>query len=476
MLLSRMRNLEPLITQRRFRPCLTLLLVAAIIAGTVSCSHRSEDVRVVLITLDTLRWDSFAGTAGKATTMPRLRQWAQRATTFDRFYTSTASTQPSHSSMFTGLHPWQHGVSRNGMRLSETHRTVVEQLRGAGFATSAVVASFPVSRRFGFGQGFGRFHDQFVTGSVSGGEWLDAARRAEAEGGSNETRRGDPFYSLADTVTAQALAEIDAATERRQFFWVHFFDPHAPYGNTTVEPNISPPEVLELAAEGEDPTEALARARRSYDADVSFLDAALARLLERLDEDGSRFETHVVIVSDHGESFGEEGSMAHGRRLIPSQLHVPCVIRSPRLEAGVRHDVASSVDVAATLLSLAGVNAEPAGSSPGRDLTRPARRPRRAVGMRRTYEVPYQDRRLDGSVREIDGYLFFLFNDKGELFRGNRDSLMPPIGSGSDLSQEEGRNLRQLFGEFEHELAGNQADGELDPEVKEKLEALGYVD
>ncbi len=454
---------------------LTLLLTAATLVATVACARRGEGVRVVLVTLDTLRYDSFAGAAGNATTMPRLRQWAQRATTFDRFYASTASTQPSHASMFTGLHPWQHGVSRNGMQLSETSRTVAEELRGAGFATSAVVASFPVSRRFGFGQGFERFHDEFVRGRVGRSEWLDAARQAEAAAGSSETQRDEPFYSLADTITARALAELDAATARRQFFWVHFFDPHAPYGNTGGEVPISPPEVLRLAAAGDDPAKAVERARRLYDADVSFLDAALARLLQRLDED-ARFETHVVIVSDHGESFGEEGSMAHGRRLIPSQLHVPCVIRSPRLEAGVRHDVASSVDVAATLLALAGVEAEAVRPLAGRDLTRSPRRPPRALGMRRTYEVPYQDRRLDGSRHEIDGYLFYLVNEEGELFRGNREALMPPAGHAPELSREAAGRLRQLFGELEEELARNQAAGNLDPEVREKLEALGYVD
>ena len=469
-----MQLFELLVLRRRSLLGPVLLLIAFLL-GAIACGRRVDSVRVVLITLDTLRYDSFIGAGGRPTTMPRLKAWAERASSFDRFYTSTASTQPSHASMLTGLHPWQHGVSSNGMQLAERYLTVAEALRDKGFSTSAVVASFPVSRRFGFAQGFDRFDDDFGRGGV-GGEWFDAARRIEGGDEQQETRRGDPFYSLADRVVARALAELDAATAKRQFFWFHFFDPHAPYGNTTSEPTIGPPDVLRLAATGEDYTEALAQARRLYDADVSFLDGALGRLLGQLDLDASRFETHVLIVGDHGESFGEEGSMAHGRRLIPSQLHVPCLVRSPRFDVGVRQDIAGSIDVAATLLALAGVEAELPEVSASRDLTRPASRPTRVFGMRRTYEAPYPDRRLDGSVHEIEGYLFFLLDEEGVLFRGNSETLIPPTGDGSGLAPEATRRLRRLFSELEQDLARNQATGDADPEVKEKLEALGYVE
>ena len=59
-------------------------------------------------------------------------------------------TQPTHATLFTGKHPWQHGVTRNGQILLEERRTVAEELREAGFATRAVVASFPLAGRFWF--------------------------------------------------------------------------------------------------------------------------------------------------------------------------------------------------------------------------------------------------------------------------------------------------------------------------------------
>ena len=54
--------------------------------------------------------------------------------------TSTSTTLPTHATMFTGLHPWHHGVTRNAMVLRGGHETLAERLREAGFETAAVVA------------------------------------------------------------------------------------------------------------------------------------------------------------------------------------------------------------------------------------------------------------------------------------------------------------------------------------------------
>ena len=439
----------------------------------VGCGRPDRPLRVVLLTLDTLRYDSFAGSVGGASTMPLLRSWAEHSMIFDRFYTATASTQPTHASMFTGLHPWQHGVSGNGLVLAENYETISEDLRQAGFSTVAVVASFPLSRRFGFAQGFEEFDDEFVAGRVRN-EWLRATKQI-AGGTGRDTHTDEPFYSLADVITERALATIETATAQRQFFWFHYFDPHDPYGDTDGRPGIRVEELLRLVAAGEDPKPAVEEARRLYDEDVTFLDRALGRLLERLEQDADEIETHIVVAADHGESFGEEGSIAHGRRLIPSQIHVPCIIRSPRLGTGVRNDVAGSVDIAATLLAMAGVD-ETSGRSGlwgSRDLTQPPPSGRLwALGMRRTYEKPYRDLRLDGSVHILDDNLFFLVGESGEIFRGNGTKVIAPAANASNFSEEA---LQGLFGSFEEELARSSAQPIEDPEAVKALRTLGYT-
>ncbi len=436
-----------------------LAIVAPVLTG---CSEdsRPEGQRLVLITLDTLRYDSFAGSAEKSSAMPHLKRWAEGAAVFERFYAATAATQPSHASMFTGLQPWQHGVTGNRLRLGEHHVTIAERLHEAGFATAAVVASLPVSRRFGFAQGFDHFSDEFVAG--------------EAPRGDGEEHPEEAFYSLADVITDRALARLDAGTGRRQFFWFHYFDPHSPYGDTADGSTIRPQEVLQLAKSGEETGEAVARAHRLYDVDVAFLDASLRRIFDRLDADAAELETHVVVTADHGESFGEDGSIAHGRRLISSQLHVPCLIRSPRLTAGPRRDIAGSIDIAATLLALAGLEEMPDRARPlrSRDLSRP-QPGSRAFGMRRTWQKPHRDVRLDGTVHLLDDHLFFMVDEEGALHRGNSERLLALERSA--LPDEEAQNLRRLFAAFEKVLGKNAAESDDDPEIKEALRALGYA-
>src|SRR5262245_66566182 len=108
---------------------------------------------------------------------------------------------------------------------------------------------------------------------------------------------------------------LDAATGDRQFLFFHYFDPHDPYGDADARP-LALARLLERRKL--DPAgfeNLLEQARRLYDRDVEELDQALGVLLDRLAADSRRFETHVLITADHGESFGELGGLGHGQRV-----------------------------------------------------------------------------------------------------------------------------------------------------------------
>jgi len=67
----------------------------------------------------------------------------------------------------------------------------------------------------------------------------------------------------------------------------------------------------------------------SYDNTIYYTDYFLAQVIERLDEQSSRFDTALLYVSDHGESLGEYGLYLHGTPylLAPSgQTHVPMMV------------------------------------------------------------------------------------------------------------------------------------------------------
>lgn len=433
-------------------------MLAGLLLATASCGEQAAKQRLVLITLDTLRLDSLERRENGGA-MPRTLDFTDRGQRFERFYSATATTQPSHASLFTGRHPWQHGVVRNGTVLAPEEDTVAEHLGRAGFETAAVVASFALHSRFGFDQGFDHYDDDFALTIETGQKaWMGK-------------KIGGEFYSLAEDVTGRALAALDRFEGDRQFLWVHYYDPHTPYGDWTEEPlNLSDIR----AAIRTDPTVqevAIQRGRELYDLDVRKMDRAMERLLQRLEQESETYRTHVVLVSDHGESFGEANSLGHGNRLTPEQIHVPLAIVSPALGPGLRGDVTGGVDVFTTLLAL--VELKPTIPVAGRDLL--TTREGIATGMRRLSVKPFREARADGSSYWIDGPRFY-FARKDGLITGLFDELYvedqdPP---NRDLVFES--EVREQFFASQAQLERLGVDTLEDEETTEGLRALGYVE
>ena len=455
--------------RHRFHPMPALVAITVAItlaAPSADAGAPERGQRIVLVTLDTLRLDSLVGGEGRATQMPETLAWTESARTYLRHYATSTCTQPTHASLLTGLQPWEHAVITNGLVLDEDVRTVPERLRDAGFDTGAVVAAFPVSEKLGFGQGFRVFRENF-----------SRTTRDRWEGQGVPERR---FYGVGNRTTKLATEVLAELRGDRQFLWVHYFDPHTPYGDRPeASPGLKLPKLLgrfgRSSAEDAEARDLIPAYREAYDGDVRDLDRFLARLLRRLTRDEASFETHVVVVSDHGESFGESGSLGHGKRLTDEQIRVPLVVRSPRLEPGRSEAVVGSVDVAATILGLAGIS-DPA--LPGRDLSRAGvealRSPRPpVVGMRRTYAEPYDEIRTDGKWYRLPDHLFFAVHED-RVYRGNRSGVL--ANDGGTVNETVAGELKGRFAAFEERVRAVESNQEVvDPATREALEALGYA-
>ena len=428
-----------------------------------------KKVRIVVITIDTLRQECLNGDEQGNCAMPLTRAYADRGHRFAWGYSSTSTTQPSHATLFTGLHPWQHGVVRNGTVLVDSHRTLAEYLADAGFENHAVVSSFPVDSQFGFDQGFDTFDDDFD---------LDFGRQEWS--GKEVDDHG--FYSLAATINEKAFAALDAAEGRKQFFWFHYFDAHDPYGDTTfdqanphaeaVDKGMTTKALRGLAqARDERLQKAIAEAWRQYDVDVADMDVKLGELFERLDRDAEEYETHVLFTADHGESFGDDLSLGHGSRLTPQQVHVPLFIVSPLLEPKVRQDAAGAVDVFETVLALAGVESEQ--GTFGRDLV--STDAGSVFGMRRKHQGTKQDPRIDGTFERLATPRFYAVKD-GVLYAGNSERVVRNTVPEAPVADEElATKLKALFKTFETQLSSSATVEMLDAETQDALRSLGYT-
>ena len=95
--------------------------------------------------------------------------------------------------------------------------------------------------------------------------------------------------------------------------------------------------------------------RQHYYACVSFVDYQISRIIDELKSKNMYDDTIIVFTSDHGDLMGDYGTMGK-RTMLDGAANIPFLLRVPGHEHEIRHDPASLVDLAPTLLSLAGVD------------------------------------------------------------------------------------------------------------------------
>ena len=93
-----------------------------------------ESPNVVLMVVDSLRADHLGSYGYARPTTPRLEALAAEGARFAVAYSPTSTTGPSHATLFTGLPPLAHGVTKNGLALEGGLATLAEVLSAQGFA------------------------------------------------------------------------------------------------------------------------------------------------------------------------------------------------------------------------------------------------------------------------------------------------------------------------------------------------------
>ena len=448
----------------------------------LGCGADGAPPDLVLVTLDTTRADHLGPYGYEASKTPVLDAFAESAVVYERAYASSSWTLPSHASLFTGLLPMQHGaqataegvVDKLGYRvrpLAEHFRTLAELLSGAGYRTVGIVAGPALGRELGVAQGFDAYEDRLS--------------------GKGETLTGRRAQDVADL----AVAAVAAAGAKPLFLFVNFFDPHAPYRPPPPHdrglPDPENPEIgramvtrLEAGAptDGADvlpewERDALAAMREGYDAEISYLDLHLGRLLDALEQRGR--PALIAVTSDHGESFGEHHFLSHGAHLYEDNVRVPLLVQWPdRRGAGSREAApVQNHRLFPTLLAAAGVEV-PTGI---------ATRPLGGDAAPVVIEV----RRSDANVRLFGDFFdrdLRAIRDEGyKLIESSRGDvwlfdLEADPGEGSDLAAAEPERVAGLAGRLARiaeslpPLYDPEARAELSPETEEALRALGYLE
>lgn len=394
-------------------------------------------LNVLLVTLDTTRADHLGCYGWPHAETPYLDTLAKQGTIFRQAYSHVPLTLPSHASLLTGLLPTRHGVRDNGTFVLPNYLTILpERFREAGYRSGAFVSAFVLDRRFGLSRGFDTYVDE-VPGA-------DAANEGDPSGRS--VRAGE--------TVEKALAWLAAADARAQFLWVHLFDPHAPY---------EPPEPFA----GRHPD-------RPYDGEIAYMDAQVGRLLAALGTRPQGRPWLTAVVGDHGEGLGDHQEITHGYFVYSNTQRVPLMFALPgHVPAGrAVEEVVRGVDVAPTILELAGLPALP--DADGGSLVRLIAGSGGEPGP--AYLESYHPRFWWGAQELFalrTAQWLFVESPRPELYDVSADP-----GERNNLAgthPQELESLRLRLRGYARAGAHAESQARLDSEAEARLRALGYL-
>lgn len=310
-----------------------------------SAIARARD-NILLVTLDTMRADRL-GAYGYARARTRhLDKLASEGVRFEWAFSPAPITLTAHASILTGLYPFEHGVRNNGnFYLADRFETLATVLSAHGYRTAAFVSSFVLDRRYGLARGF-EVYDDRMQGAQSQIVSLEAERRGDRT--AQALSRWLDEYAANPGGTGTGSGQATDKSTRPFFAWLHLYDPHEPY---RAPPPFGP-----------------AFADSPYDGEVSFTDAIVASILDKLTALRLDANTIVAVIGDHGESLGDHGEETHSMFVYDSAVRVPLLLWRPgRLPARlvVRQPV-RAIDLPWTLTDLVGV--QPARTAHARSL------------------------------------------------------------------------------------------------------------
>lgn len=327
---------------------------------------------VLVITVDSLRYDRTVGAGKKGDRVPILSEITDEAISFEQAVANGPNTPSSFPSILTSTYPLMYGGYRY---LDERRPFVSDTLKRAGLETVGYHSNPHLGADHNYDQGFKIFNDEGKSGDDSRSiknlvdEYLDPDGLTY-----RLLRRAYHFLQMTTDISAYTRAPelIEQATDWFEhgwngddpfFMWLHYMDVHYPFQpperflrELGIEP-LPKRRVAELNGMMQENPEDLSEQDvedliELYDGEMRFTDHYIGKVVDELRERDVLDETIVVITADHGEAFGEHGRFGHHPYLYDELLRVPLIVRVPGLEPRTVDQQVSLIDLGPTLYEL----------------------------------------------------------------------------------------------------------------------------
>ncbi len=381
-------------------------------------SAKDEKPNILLIISDDQSWTDYSYMGHKQIETPRLDKLAAESLTYTRGYVTAPLCRPSLASIYTGLYPHQHGITGNDLRSIEGKKIPRNTAVGADLHKN-------LYDKFYRQQGIvGELKKVNYLTMQTGKWWESDPKRA---GFHHTMTHGDPTRGarhgdLGLKVSRNGIADIreflDEANDSQKpfFIWHAPYLPHFPH---------TPPKALFEKYRALTDSPHIAR----YYAMVEWFDQTCGEVLDELENRGLSRNTVVIYVTDNG--WIQAAKHSRFAPLSKQDVHeggirTPITIKWPGKITPLMDNTTpvSSIDIAPTILNLAGVTVPAA--MPGIDLRELAAQKKRntVYGADHSHDIVG----VDQCAKNLESR--YIVRGEWKLIVHNQENFPPPLKFG----------------------------------------------
>lgn len=373
--------------------------------------HAQQRPNVVLIIGDDISYNDFGCYGHPVIKTPHVDNLAAGGLRFTNAFLTASSCSPSRASIITGRYPHNTGAAELHTAIPDSQVVFPRLLREAGYYTAQAgkwhFGAFPPKPGDAMSGAFDRIggHEGDGGGTSGAGKWVEYLQQRPKD---------KPFFMW--------FAALDAHRG-----WDDEFKP-VEYSAADV---VVPPNLID----SEETRDDLA----SYYSEVSRFDDYIGKVVDQLKVQGVLEQTVIIVMADNGRPFPRNKT-----RLYDEGIKTPLIIHGPAFisrKGAVSKSLISAIDIAPTILDLAGVKPTPGfqGRSFSRILANPQEKFRQYVFAEHNW---HDFRAFERMVRTER----FLYIENGLPSLDNRGAIdIMGGGAGVELKRAfEGYNLSDL--------------------------------
>jgi arylsulfatase A-like enzyme len=325
---------------------------------------------ILFLVIDALRIDHCSTYGYERETTPTMTELANDGVRYDNAFAPSIWTPTVHGAIFTGKYPSHTGIYGNSLGIPDNIETLPEALNRQGYRTFAASAGAHIRRSRGYARGVDDYVETrrigvdlgFFHKVLSDQSFAKQVGFTLTRGPDDKTRYkydrlerfiddsvddGDPFFGFINAKTAHQ--PFNPPRPYKQMFTDGLERPRweileRAMDTVGVQTQDIPGHDIEklrqvsqtggdgvFAGEVQMSDEEWAIIEAWYDGAIRYLDDLIGELMAFLQSKGVYEDTMVIVLSDHGDHFGDhDGLTSHNFSLYDTLLHVPLVIKPPR--------------------------------------------------------------------------------------------------------------------------------------------------